>query len=74
MCGYFDQFAMEFQKIFQLSFQAGLWDRHHGVQVCEFDKHKDVINSVAVNPVDESVAITVSSDMQVLLWKSKSAK
>ena len=55
-------------------FKAGLWDRHHGVQVCEFGSHTDVINAVAVNPIDESVAITVSSDMQVRLWKSKSVQ
>ena len=51
--------------------KAGLWDRHHGVQVCQF-QGKDVINSVAVS-VDESVAVTVSDDMQVLLWRSKYA-
>ena len=53
-------------------FKAGLWDRHHGVQVCQFGG-KDVINAVAVHPIDESVAVTVSDDMQVVLWRSKSA-
>ena len=53
-------------------FKAGLWDRHHGVQVCQFGG-KDVINAVAVHPIDESVAVTVSDDMQVVLWRSKAA-
>ena len=52
--------------------KAALWDRHHGIKVMEFGHHKDTINAVAVNPVDESTAISVSDDMTVRLWRSKS--
>ena len=53
-------------------FKAALWDRHHGIKVLEFGDHKDTINAIAVNPVDEATAISVSDDMTVRLWRSKS--
>ena len=50
--------------------KAAVWDRHHGLKIADFT-HSDVINCVAIDPVDESCAVTVSDDMKVKLWKSK---
>ena len=51
--------------------KATLWDRHHGIKVAQLGNHKDTVNAVAVNPVDETMAISVSDDMTVRLWRSK---
>jgi len=51
--------------------KATLWDRHHGIKVAELGNHKDTVNAIAVNPVDETIAISVSDDMTVRLWRSK---
>ena len=53
--------------------KAGIWDRHHGVQLLELAEHTDTINAIALNPVDESMAVTVSDDMTLRVWKSKLA-
>ena len=39
--------------------------------MAELGNHKDTVNAVAVNPVDETMAISVSDDMTVRLWRSK---
>ena len=54
--------------------RAGIWDRHHGVQLLELAEHtNNTINAIALNPVDESMAVTVSDDMTLRVWKSKLA-
>ena len=51
--------------------RAGIWDRHHGIQLLEMPGHLDTVNAIAINPVDESLAVTVSDDMKIRVWKSK---
>lgn len=48
---------------------AAIWDRHYGIKISEFT-HKDVVNSIAINPVDEQMAVTVGDDMKVRVWKA----
>ncbi len=50
--------------------KAGIWDRHYGVQVAAFD-HADRINAIAINPVNEDMAVTVGEDMKAIVWRSK---
>ena len=52
--------------------KAGIWDRHHGIQLLELPGHLGTVNAIAINPVDESLAVTVSDDMKIRVWKSKS--
>lgn len=53
----------------ELGNKAGLWDRHHGIKIKDF-QHEGAgpINAIAINPVDESVVVTVSDDMTVRIW------
>ena len=53
---------------------AAIWDRHHGVPVASLSQHSDQINAIAINPVDESMAVTVSDDMTLRIWRSKMAR
>ena len=47
-----------------------LWDRHYGVHLRCFD-HSDVVNSVAFNPRDQEMLVTVSDDNKVKVWRSR---
>ena len=52
--------------------KASIWDRHYGVKIAEFDHRSgDPVNSIAINPVNEGMAVTVSSDMTVKVWRSR---
>nr|XP_039254409.1 F-box/WD repeat-containing protein 5-like [Styela clava] len=48
-----------------------LWDRYYGVLLSTF-KHVDVVNCVALNPRDPSMAVSVSDDNSIKIWRSKS--
>jgi WD40 repeat protein len=54
--------------------RAGIWDRHHGIKVTDLTGHNEVVNAVAINPVDESMAVTVSDDMKIRVWRSKQSQ
>ena len=47
-----------------------IWDRHYGVCLNKF-AHKDVVNSVAFNPHDSQMLVTVSDDHCIKIWRSK---
>lgn len=47
-----------------------LWDRHYGVCLQRFS-HGDVVNSVAFNPQDSEVLVTVSDDNTAKIWRSR---
>ena len=47
-----------------------LWDRHYGVCLGKF-QHSDVVNSVAFNPADSEMLITVSDDHAMKIWRSR---
>ncbi|KAK7471600.1 hypothetical protein BaRGS_00035763, partial [Batillaria attramentaria] len=47
-----------------------LWDRHYGVCLNRFP-HDDVVNSVAFNPKDEEMLVTVSDDFKIKIWRSR---
>ena len=49
--------------------QGYLWDRHYGICVRNFP-HDDVVNSVAFNPTDPEVLVTVSDDWSIKIWRS----
>ena len=48
-----------------------LWDRHYGLCLKKYP-HSDVVNSVAFNPVDPEVLVTVSDDFSIKIWRSLS--
>ncbi|XP_078488899.1 F-box/WD repeat-containing protein 5 [Ciona intestinalis] len=48
-----------------------IWDRHYGVCVSQL-VHDDVVNCVAVNPCDPSMAVSASDDKTIKIWRSKS--
>ncbi|XP_041369353.1 F-box/WD repeat-containing protein 5-like [Gigantopelta aegis] len=47
-----------------------IWDRHYGVCLNKF-AHSDVVNSVAFNPQDSQMLVTVSDDHHIKIWRSK---
>ncbi|KAJ8300704.1 hypothetical protein KUTeg_022223 [Tegillarca granosa] len=47
-----------------------VWDRHYGVCLNKFP-HQDVVNSVAFNPKDSEMLVTVSDDYTVSIWRSR---
>lgn len=49
--------------------QGYLWDRHYSICVRNFP-HDDVVNSVAFNPTDPEVLVTVSDDWSIKIWRS----
>ncbi|KAG4075312.1 hypothetical protein HA402_003103 [Bradysia odoriphaga] len=44
--------------------QAYVWDRHYGICLAK-NRHKDVVNSVAFNPVDSEMLVTTSDDSTI---------
>lgn len=48
-----------------------LWDRHYGLCLHKYP-HTDVVNSVAFNPTDPEVLVTVSDDFSIKIWRSLS--
>lgn len=48
-----------------------LWDRHYHTLLSTF-RHEDVVNCVALNPRDPSMAVTVSDDKLIKIWRSRS--
>lgn len=48
-----------------------LWDRHYGLCLHKYP-HSDVVNSVAFNPADPEVLVTVSDDFSIKIWRSLS--
>lgn len=51
--------------------QGYLWDRHYGNVVSTL-RHENVVNCVALNPRDPSMAVSVSDDRMIKIWRSKS--
>jgi len=49
---------------------AYLWDRHYGNCLAKLP-HNDIVNSVAFNPVDNEVLISVSDDNTIKIWRSR---
>ena len=47
-----------------------LWDRHYGCYLRTFP-HNDVVNSVAFNPKDQEMLVTVSDDFSIKVWRSR---
>ena len=47
-----------------------LWDRYYGVHLRCF-AHSDVVNSVAFNPHDQEMLVTVSDDNKIKVWRSR---
>ncbi|ODM90981.1 F-box/WD repeat-containing protein 5 [Orchesella cincta] len=47
-----------------------IWDRHYGISLAKIP-HKDVVNSVAFNPNEPEMLITVSDDMTIKIWRSR---
>jgi len=48
-----------------------VWDRYYGCVVSTMD-HEECVSSVAFNPRNQQIAISVSDDHKVKVWKSKS--
>ncbi|CAK8673780.1 unnamed protein product [Clavelina lepadiformis] len=48
-----------------------IWDRHYHSCVASLS-HDNVVNCVAVNPRDSSMAVSVSDDNKIKIWRSKS--
>ena len=46
-----------------------MWDRHYGICLQKFP-HEDVVSSIAFNPKDPEVLVTVSDDFDVKIWRS----
>ena len=47
-----------------------IWDRHYGTRIALLP-HENVVNCVAVNPRDPSMAVSVSDDKSIKIWRSK---
>ncbi|XP_013420359.1 F-box/WD repeat-containing protein 5 [Lingula anatina] len=47
-----------------------LWDRHYGICLMKYP-HTDVVNSVAFNPKDPEMLVTVSDDNSIKIWRSR---
>ncbi|CAB3366006.1 Hypothetical predicted protein [Cloeon dipterum] len=47
-----------------------LWDRHYGTCLVKYP-HDDVVNSVAFNPRDPEMLVTVSDDYSIKVWRSR---
>ena len=47
-----------------------MWDRHYGICLTKF-AHRDVVNSVAFNPTDNEMLVTVSDDYSFKVWRSR---
>ncbi|XP_059473589.1 F-box/WD repeat-containing protein 5 [Neocloeon triangulifer] len=47
-----------------------LWDRHYGTCLVKYP-HDDVVNSVAFNPKDPEMLVTVSDDYSIKVWRSR---
>ncbi|ESO98841.1 hypothetical protein LOTGIDRAFT_92511, partial [Lottia gigantea] len=47
-----------------------MWDRHYGMCLQKF-QHNDVVNSVAFNPINSEMLVTVSDDYSIKVWRSK---
>ncbi|XP_065202814.1 F-box/WD repeat-containing protein 5 [Planococcus citri] len=50
-----------------------LWDRHYGIGLAKF-AHGDIVNSVAFNPKDPEMLISVSDDGLIKVWRSRAQK
>lgn len=50
--------------------QGYLWDKYYGCRVSKFE-HDDIVNCVAINPCDTSMAVSVSDDHKIKVWRSK---
>lgn len=53
--------------------QGYLWDRHYGICLNHFP-HDDVVNTVAFNPRDEEMLVTVGDDHKIKVWYSRHKK
>ncbi|XP_025112434.1 F-box/WD repeat-containing protein 5-like [Pomacea canaliculata] len=53
--------------------QGYLWDRHYGICLNHFP-HDDVVNTVAFNPCDEEMLVTVGDDHKIKVWYSRHKK
>ncbi len=47
-----------------------MWERHYRCLVGTLP-HTDVVSAVAFNPVDQEMAVTVSDDHTVKVWRSR---
>ncbi|KAK6195168.1 hypothetical protein SNE40_000647 [Patella caerulea] len=47
-----------------------IWDRHYGICLNKF-QHNDVVNSVAFNPIDPEMLVSVSDDNFIKVWRSR---
>lgn len=50
--------------------QGYLWNKYYGCLVSKL-KHDNVVNCVAINPCDTSMAVSVSDDHTIRIWRSK---
>ena len=50
--------------------QGYIWDRHYRCIVGTLP-HNDVVSCVTFNPVDQEMAVTVSDDHTVKVWRSR---
>lgn len=50
--------------------QGYLWERHYRIGLHRYP-HVDVVNSVAFNPTDPEMLVTVSDDHFVKVWRSR---
>ena len=49
-----------------------LWDRHYGVSLEQSTfEHDETINCIAVDPRNEQIAVTVSDDGNIKVWRSR---
>ena len=46
-----------------------LWDRNYGISLAKLP-HTDVVNSVAFNPINSEMLVTVSDDISIKVWFS----
>lgn len=47
-----------------------IWDRHHRCLLGKL-QHSSVVSAVAFNPIDPEMAVSVSDDNTVKVWRSK---